>query len=108
MKNVLIKDDRIGKGELGKKLIVGFLGAMSEAANKPKAIFLLNRGVFLSTKNADSIAALKALENLGVEIYSCQTCLEHFNLLNEIKVGKPGNAKATLSALLGEDGAVSL
>lgn len=108
MKNMLIKDDRIGKGKLGKKLIIGFLNAMSQTPKKPKAIFLLNRGVFLSTKNADSIAALKSLENLGVEIYSCQTCLEHFDLLNEIKVGKMGNAPATLATLLGEDGAVSL
>ena len=106
---ILIKSDSIGEsGELGNKLMINFLKALSQTKNLPSKIFLLNRGVFLSTKNEDSIKALEILESKGIEIFSCQTCLEYFDLLENLKVGKVGNTKDTLEALLNANNSITL
>ena len=106
---MLIKNDYIGeRGELGSKLIINFLKALSQTSTTPSKIFLLNRGVLLSTQNEAGILALKALENKGVEIFSCYTCLEFFELLDHLKVGKVGNAKDTLEELLRAENAITL
>lgn len=106
-KVMLIKNDSIGeRGELGNKLIINFLKAQTKIL--PSKIFLLNRGVLLATQNQDGILALEILESKGVEIFSCQTCLEFFDLLEELKVGKVGNAKDTLEALLNAENTITL
>lgn len=108
-RTLLIKDDVIGeRSELGSKLILGFLSTLKSCSTYPKSIFLLNRGVLLATSNQDSIEILKDLEKLGIKIYSCQTCLESFGVLANLQVGKVGNAKDTLEALLESGNAISL
>ena len=109
MKVILIKNDAIGEsGTLGNKLMINFLNALNSTNTLPSKIFLLNRGVLLSTTNKDSIKALEILESKNVEIFSCQTCLEFFDLLESLQVGKVGNAKDTLESLLNAENAITL
>ncbi len=108
-KVLLIKDDAIGENsELGRKLMLGFLGMVKECNPQPKEIYLLNRGVLLATQDKSGVEVLKSLEVQGITIFSCQTCLEHFGLMESLKVGQVGNAKATLNALLNAESAISL
>lgn len=108
-KVILIKNDYIGEsGELGSKLIINFLKALSQTKPTPSKIFLLNRGVLLATQNEAGILALKTLESKSVEIFSCQTCLDFFGLLESVKVGNVGNAKDTLEALLNAENTITL
>jgi hypothetical protein len=36
------------------------------------------------------VSILKEIEDLGVEIFSCGTCLKYYNLEDELKVGYRG------------------
>jgi len=56
----------------------------------PHTIFFLNAGVKLTTVNDETTGVLKDLENMGVEIYSCGTCLKHYGLESMLKVGHRG------------------
>lgn len=103
---IFLKDDKIGKGKLGKQLIIGFLNTMNELDNPPKQIICVNRGVFLTSKNKDSIKALKSLEQKGCKIYSCGVCLDFFKL--DVKVGEIGNAYFALQMLTQDNGVLSL
>lgn len=105
-KSIFIKNDRVGEGELGEKLIVGFLHAMNELKTPPKEIICVNKGVFLTTKNEDSIKALQALMQKGVKVYSCGVCLEFYDL--KLKVGEIGNAYSTVESLTTSNGVISL
>lgn len=100
-KTILIKDDKLGEGEFGEKLLIGFLKTFLDTDSKPKKLFFINRAIFLTTKNEDSINILLELEKMGVEIYSCSLCLEHFGL--ELKVGRVGNALETVNSLLDDN-----
>ncbi len=88
---IIIGTDSLGKDEdLGKKLIKGFFDTMKVYKQLPHTIFFLNAGVKLTTVNEETVAVLKEIADLGVEIYSCGTCLKHYNLESELKVGNRG------------------
>jgi selenium metabolism protein YedF len=88
---LIIGTDSLGKDEeLGKKLVKGFFDTMKVYKQLPHTIFFLNAGVKLTTVNAETVAVLKEIAALGVEIYSCGTCLKHYDLESELKVGNRG------------------
>jgi len=88
---LIIGTDSLGKDEdLGKKLMKGYFDTMKVYQQLPHTIIFLNAGVKLTTVNDETIGVLKDMEALGVEIYSCGTCLKHYNLESELKVGYRG------------------
>lgn len=92
-KCIFISSDKMGQGndELGEVLIKGYIYTLTEAKPYPKYIILVNAGVKLSAQNPSTIENLKILESLGVEILSCGTCLDYYNLKEELKVGSVTN-----------------
>ncbi len=109
-KTVFIKDDKVGEGELGSMLIVGFLKSILELPKLPKTIICVNKGVLLTTadENSDIIEIFKNLEEKGVEIFSCGVCLEFYEVADKLKVGKIGNAYGTVETLLNSEGTITL
>lgn len=90
---VVLSSDKMGEGndDLGKVLIKGFIYALTQLDKYPKSILLYNSGVKLSSEGSDSIEDLKILENNGVEILSCGTCLNFYELSDKLKVGSVTN-----------------
>lgn len=102
----LIKDNKIGEGELGEMVIGGFLHTISTQGNLPKAILLLNKGVLLADKTSENkmaFDALKKMQELGVEVVLCQTCVEYFKLQGENIVGRIDNASYITQTLLNNE-----
>lgn len=88
---LIIGTDTMGKDEdLGRVLMKGYFETMKVYKEAPHTIFFLNAGVKLTTTNAETVHILKEIEGMGVEIYSCGTCLKHYNLETELKVGHRG------------------
>ncbi len=90
---VAIMSNKMGSGneELGKVLIKSFIFALTESTPLPKSILFLNGGVELTTINEATVENIKRLEEAGVEILSCGTCLDYYNLKDELKVGAISN-----------------
>ena len=107
---VFISSDKIGEGdiELGKILMKGFVYTLTETKPYPKYIILVNSGVNLSTGNEDTIENLKKLENFGVEIVSCGTCLDFYNLKESLKVGRVSNLYDILEIMKNTNKTISL
>ena len=88
---IVVATDTMGKEEeLGKILMKAYFETMKTYKQLPHTIFFLNAGVKLTTTNADISLFLKEIESMGVEMYSCGTCLKHYNLESELKVGHRG------------------
>ena len=88
---LIVGTDSLGKDEdLGKKLVKGFFDTMKVYKQLPHTIFFLNAGVKLTTVNDETAGVLKDIEAMGVEIYSCGTCLKHYDLESRLKVGSRG------------------
>jgi selenium metabolism protein YedF len=88
---VVIGSDTMGRDEdLGRILMKAYFETMKTYKEVPHTLFFLNSGVKLTTINVDMARVLKEIEAMGVEIYSCGTCLKHYGLETELKVGHRG------------------
>ncbi len=88
---LIVGTDTLGKDEeLGRILVKPFFETIIVTKEIPHTIFFLNAGVKLTTINEDIVPILKEIEGMGVEIFSCGTCLKHYNLESELKVGYRG------------------
>lgn len=92
-KCIFISSDKMGQGndELGEVLIKGYIYTLTETKPYPKHIVFVNSGVRLTTVNEATVENLKILENNGVEILSCGTCLDYYNLKESLQVGTVTN-----------------
>ena len=86
----------------------GFVDTLTVSSPYPRYIILVNSGVNLSTGNEDTIENLKKLENFGVEIVSCGTCLDFYNLKESLKVGRVSNMYDILEIMKNTDKTISL
>lgn len=100
---VVFARDRIGDGteELGKMLVGGFLETFMALDRLPEKIIFINSGIFLILKGSPYLAALKNLEDKGVKLMACGTCMEHYGQVKEMALGEISNAYDILSALTG-------
>ncbi|MFQ9288644.1 MAG: sulfurtransferase-like selenium metabolism protein YedF [Intestinibacter bartlettii] len=90
---VVLSSNQMGNGseELGQILMKGFIFALTELDELPSTVLLYNSGVKLSTEGSNSIEDLKTLQAQGVEILSCGTCLNYYELTEKLKVGDVTN-----------------
>jgi len=107
---VLIGTDRMGSGDemLGEKLLLNFVGTLKEMGPELWRVILLNGGVRLSVEGSQSLPGLKELENSGVSVLVCGTCLNHFGLLDRKRVGETTNMLDIVTALQVADKVISL
>lgn len=90
---VYVGTDVMGSGdnELGTKLMRGFLRTWIDTNPKPWRMIFINSGVKLTTVDDEAAEAVALLETHGIEILSCGTCLQHFGLEEQLKVGRVTN-----------------
>lgn len=97
---LIIATDTFGKEEeLGKMLVKPFFETLKVTKELPHTIFFMNSGVKLTTVNEEIIPLLKEIESMGVEIYSCGTCLKYYNLESELKVGHRGTTNHVVEGM---------
>ncbi|SHH51961.1 selenium metabolism protein YedF [Caloranaerobacter azorensis DSM 13643] len=90
---IVFSSDKMGRGsdELGKILMKGYIYTLTESIPYPSTLLFLNSGVKLTIEGSEVIEDLKKLEEQGVEILSCGTCLDFYNLNDKLKVGEVTN-----------------
>jgi selenium metabolism protein YedF len=101
-KNLLlvVGSDIMGREEnLGKTLMKAFFETMKVYKQLPHTIFFLNTGVYLTTTNVDITGLLQEMEKMGVEIYSCGTCLTKYNLESKLAVGHRGTMNIVVEGM---------
>jgi len=90
---ILVGSDKFGSGDpaLGSVLMKSYMFALSEADVKPKSMIFVNSGVHLTTEGSEVIESLQKLAESGVEIMSCGTCLDFYNLKDKLLIGSITN-----------------
>jgi selenium metabolism protein YedF len=77
-----------GDDELGALLLRSFLKTQAELERKPDAILFYNDGVKLCCEGSYLLEDLHSLAESGVEIIACGTCLNFFELGDQLRVGR--------------------
>ncbi|MBC7087880.1 MAG: sulfurtransferase-like selenium metabolism protein YedF [Tissierellales bacterium] len=90
---IAIQSEHMGRGDdkLAKILIKSFIYTVRETKPYPNTMVFFNSGVKLTVEGSEVLDDLKALEEAGVEIISCGTCLDYFNLKDKLSVGNISN-----------------
>jgi selenium metabolism protein YedF len=101
----VISSEGMGKGDeqLGKLLMANFLRLLGESQDKPTSLIFLNSGVRLLCESSGVLAHVSKLEEQGIEILACTTCLEYFDLEDKLKLGKPTTMGRTIQAMMTAD-----
>ena len=85
-----------------------FLNTLWDASPRPGKILFMNDGVRLTVEGSDVLDTLHLLENEGVEIYSCGTCLAYYELTDKLDVGQVTNMYETVESLLSSDKVIKI
>lgn len=90
---VLLNSDTIGHpdDELGAMLMRAFLGTLVEAERVPDAVVCLNGGVRLVAQGSPVLRYLQQLQEMGVRVLACGTCLDWFHLKDKLGAGAVTN-----------------
>lgn len=98
----VIRSDQMGQGEekLGRVLIRSFLHTLTEVSGGPATMIFFNTGVRLTSEGSEVLDDLRALEQKGVAILSCGTCLDYFGFKEKIAVGQISNMYTIVETML--------
>lgn len=100
---VAVDSETMGRGsdELGKLLMKSFLFAVSQLPQLPRTILFYNGGAKLTVEGSASLEDIKGLEERGVEIMTCGTCLNYYGLTDKLAVGAVTNMYSIVEKLAG-------
>ena len=84
-------------------LMANFLRLLGESKDKPSSLVFWNTGVRLVYADSSMLDHLKRLEEKGIEILACTTCLEYFDLIDKLKIGKATTMVKSIQSMLSSD-----
>lgn len=107
---ILFSHNVIGTGEpeLGSKLMLNFIKTLSEMKDSLWRLVFVNEGVKLTIKGAETLPVLQQLEEDGISILVCGTCLEYFNILDQKMTGETTNMLDIITSLQVSDKVINL
>jgi selenium metabolism protein YedF len=90
---LVVSQDMMGRGnaELGQLLVRGFFHTLGEVEPLPQTAIFFNTGVKLACQGSPVLDDLRALEGQGLEILVCGTCLNYFELTDDLAAGQVSN-----------------
>ena len=97
-----------GDDELGANLIKMYFYTIAQENELPSAILFMNGGVRLPVFNEQVVEHLRDMQNRGVEILVCGTCLNFFGIADKLQIGTVSNMFDITQRMLYADKVVSL
>jgi hypothetical protein len=97
---LLVTRQGMGYGDLSlqQELFAKYLRLLDENQMLPGAICFYTEGVKLVVEGSPVLEHLQSLADRGVVLLICQTCLNHYGLLDKVKVGSVGGMPAIVAA----------
>lgn len=106
---VVFKTDGMGTSnqqDLKEKLAKTFLTLTNQMDPLPKVICFYTDGVKLACEGSPVLDELTALEERGVRLILCQTCLNAFQLQNQVRIGIVGGMGDIITAMWQADNVI--
>jgi selenium metabolism protein YedF len=105
-----ITGDRLGTGDekFGEQLMTGFINNLGEVPSRPAKLIFANSAVRLTAEGSAVLSTLQKLEEEGVEILSCGSCLEFYGLVDKLEVGMVTNSYEVVETLLAAEKVIKL
>lgn len=100
---VAIGSATMGEGDpkLGQVLMKGFIYGLAQQENLPECVLFYNGGAQYTCEGSVSLEDIKSLADRGVEILTCGTCLDYYQLKDKLAVGQVTNMYAIVEKMMG-------
>jgi len=107
---ILVTGQYLGRGDdaLGRILMKSFLYTLTQMKDAVTTIIFINSGVALTSQGSEVLDYLLELEQNGVEILSCGTCLDFYQLKNQLLVGQVTNMYSILERVASADKVITI
>lgn len=107
---IFVPSAEFGRGsqELGAILMKSFLFTLLESDELPSTMLFVNSGVQLTCEDSAVLEHLMEIQNRGVEILSCGTCLDYYKLKEKLCIGQVTNMYTILEKMNRADKVISL
>lgn len=107
---VFVGKESLGQGDdqLGALLMEMFFYTLSQEKDLPESILFMNGGVRIVTTEGRALNHLKSLQEQGVKLLVCGTCLDYFSLTGELKIGEISNMYEITEKMLNAQKVVTL
>lgn len=107
---LLVQTDVMGTGDerLGQVLMKSFFYALAESGDLPREVYFLNSGVRLTCQGSPILDRLERLQAAGVQIWSCGTCLDFYDLKGSLAIGDITNMYSIVEAMQQADKTITL
>ena len=89
--------------EFGTTMLANFLHALESQKDKVQTIVCYTEGVKSALKGTNTALSLQLLQDSGVRILLCGSCLKHYNISSEDVVGQVSNMAEISQTLLNAD-----
>ncbi|MBN1655647.1 MAG: sulfurtransferase-like selenium metabolism protein YedF [Deltaproteobacteria bacterium] len=98
---VYVSSEGMGRGddELGAVLMEAFLDTLSQFKGDLSHAIFVNAGAKLAVEGSPVLEQIRQLEQLGVQVLVCGTCLNHFGIRDKLAVGSVSNMYAIIETL---------
>lgn len=105
-----VTGDSLGNGseELGQTLMPVFMNNLAKVDQLPDKIIMVNSGVKLVCNGSKALEPLKLLQDKGVAIVACGTCLDYYDLKEQVAVGAVTNALDVVTTLTATEKVVTI
>ncbi|MHC4339140.1 MAG: DsrE family protein [Planctomycetota bacterium] len=108
MRNSVVVVTRAGLGttlpedeKFGIEMLDKFFHTLETQPERPKAICFYTEGVKAVVEGSPLVLALKILEQQGVRLVACRTCLEYYGLSDKLAVGEAGGMPDIVGLMAG-------
>jgi intracellular sulfur oxidation DsrE/DsrF family protein len=108
---IVFKTDGLGNTgmkSLKEKLAKTYLNLALQMEPPPAVICFYTDGVRLACEGSPVLEELKALEEKGIRLILCQTCLNSFYLTDKVKVGTIGGMGDIITAMWQADSVITV
>lgn len=98
---IVINQDSMGSGDpqLGKKILGTFLTKAGGAFRDLEAVVFYNSGVRCLAEGSAYLPQLSTLDEQGVDLIACGTCVDAFELRDRLRIGEIGSMDRILTEL---------
>lgn len=101
MEVIVVNSESMGSGDegLGKVLMGAFLKKLWAKVDKPDILIMYNSAVKLLNKESGYMDVMVGLEEAGVEILACGTCLDHYDMRDAFIAGRVSNMEEIVATM---------
>jgi len=107
---VMMTGETLGRGDddLGRTLMAKFVRQLLVLEARPEMVVFYNTAVKLLSRDSPHLEAFRSMEDAGVELLVCGTCVDYFRLTDRIGAGRVTDMREIAATMLASDRVVTV